>query len=207
MWNDDDFLISFEKQVKSDIEEFLGLNPEFLKIRTYGYKGRVYDWRKLPHVSWSYQVPTKAGDGWLANYGGWMLTQSNWTDFHRQIMDELGVLADSLIEDIKKAMDKAESTWVGVLSQSFPSVLKRTHPSTLTEHSYSWMESHRKRIRQQLSTVPYVGGDSDDSRENLPPHRNGFVAGPFRIQPNSDWPDPNERQTEAQRNQSDDLPF
>lgn len=207
MWDDDDFLLGFEKQVKKDIEEYLGLNPEFFTIRTWGYKGRIQSWRTLPHVSWSYQVPTKAGDGYLADYGGWMLMQHNWTDLHRQIMEELGVLADSLVEDIVKAMERADSTWVGKLSQSFPSVLKRTHPSHFTEHQYSWMESHRERIRQQLATLPVVGGENVRNQRSDGALSN-YVRGNYflyRPSPNRDSPE-EEVERVAAFNSTDD-PF
>lgn len=209
MWDDDDFLLSFEKQVKSDIEEFLGLNPEFFKIGTYGYKGRVTSWRRLPHVSWEYNVPNPKREGaFLAQYGGWMLMNANWTDLHRQIMGELGVLADTISEKLEDALTEYEmvASW-GHTQISYTAVLKSEFPSHRTTHNFSWDMSAKEAARKAIATLPYVPGDKDDSRGSLPPHRNGYVAGPFRVRPNSDWSDPNERQSDAIHNQSDDLPF
>lgn len=101
----DDFFIAFEKQVKEDIEEFLGISSEHFSMSLWvtSLRRGAKTWKQLPSVHWEYKVVDSTDGVVLVDQSGWMMTYGgNWGDLHNRIMEDLGSLLDFQAEEGKR---------------------------------------------------------------------------------------------------------
>lgn len=135
MNENDDFFIKFKEQVKADIQEYLGLNPNYFEMEIVRPLNRSVDFRTLPYVIWMYVIEDDLQT--LCDYSGWMPLQGNmvsWPNLEKEIIEQLGEFVDSLRKQdaqVTNLISIAASREGGPLSASLKNaVIRKTKLKT-----------------------------------------------------------------------------